>query len=158
MKHFLGNFCNLLSQLFFNFQSEVVGCFVKIMRNDQRPNIVSTPSIYKTPWEEKETRNFWPVINSLQWSILYSYQNDEVLNEWELLRWKQKPWSFSISNWSKYKKWIVSAQDSHTQHLRWTSQHWWKVKKVIFSGVFSSTTESYMIITNILKIINLEEQ
>ena len=59
---------------------------MKIMRNDERPNVVSTPSIYKTPWEEKETRNFWPVTNSLQWSILYSYQNDEVLYEWELLR------------------------------------------------------------------------
>ena len=28
----------------------------------------------------------------------------------------------------------------------------------IFSGVFLSTTESYMIITNIFKTINLEEQ
>ena len=42
-------------------------------------NFVSTPSIYKTPWEEKETKNFWPVINFMQWLNLYSYQNDDVL-------------------------------------------------------------------------------
>ena len=41
---FLGIFCNLLVQSFLNFQSRV-GCFVKIIRNDQRQNIVSIPSI-----------------------------------------------------------------------------------------------------------------
>ena len=47
---------------------------------------------------------------------------------------------------------------SHTQYLRRTSRHWWKEAKAIFSGVYLSTTESYIIITNILKTINLEEQ
>ena len=45
---FLGIFCNLLVQSFLNFQSRV-GCFVKIIRNDQRQNIVSIPSIVVTP-------------------------------------------------------------------------------------------------------------
>ena len=36
---------------------------------------------YKTPWEGKETRHFWPVINSMKWLILYSHQNDDELNE-----------------------------------------------------------------------------
>ena len=44
---FLGNFCNLLVQSFFN--PELVDCFVKIIRNDQRQNIVSIPSILVTP-------------------------------------------------------------------------------------------------------------
>ena len=30
---------------------------------------------------EKETKNFWPVINYMQWLILYSHQNEDVLNE-----------------------------------------------------------------------------
>ena len=37
---FLGIFCNLLVQSFLDFQSRV-GCFVKIIRNYQRQNIVS---------------------------------------------------------------------------------------------------------------------
>ena len=45
---FLGIFCNLLVQSFLNFQSRV-GCFVKIIRNDQRQNIVSIPLILVTP-------------------------------------------------------------------------------------------------------------
>ena len=36
---------------------------------------------YKIPQDGKETRNVWPVINSVQWSILYSHQNDDVLHE-----------------------------------------------------------------------------
>ena len=60
---------------------------------------------------KKETRNFWPVINYIQWLILYSHKNDIVLNEWQLLRWKQNCWSSSRSNSTKYKKWIVSAQN-----------------------------------------------
>ena len=47
---------------------------------------------------------------------------------------------------------------SHTQYLRRAGRHWWKEAKVILSDVFLSTTESYMIITNILKTINLEKQ
>ena len=45
---FLGIFCNLLVQSFLNFQSRV-GCFVKIIRNDQRQNIVSMTSTVVTP-------------------------------------------------------------------------------------------------------------
>ena len=40
---FLGIFCNLI------FNPELVGCFVKIIRNDQRQNIASIPSILVTP-------------------------------------------------------------------------------------------------------------
>ena len=47
---------------------------------------------------------------------------------------------------------------SETQYLRRARRHWWKEAKVIFSGVYLSTTESYMIIINILKTINLEEK
>ena len=36
---------------------------------------------YKTPWEGKETRHFWLVINSMKSLILYSHQNDDELNE-----------------------------------------------------------------------------
>ena len=46
---------------------------------------------------------------------------------------------------------------SHTLYLRQACRHWWKEVKVIFSEVFLSTTESYIIITNIHKIINFEE-
>ena len=45
---FLGIFCNLLVQSFLNFQPRV-GCFVKIIRNDQRQSIDSIPSILVTP-------------------------------------------------------------------------------------------------------------
>ena len=45
---------------------------------------------YKTPWEGKETRNFWPVINSMQWLILYSHENDDVLNELGITTLKAK--------------------------------------------------------------------
>ena len=55
-------------------------------KGDQRRNFVSTPSIYKTPWEEKETRNVWLVINYIEWLILHSHHNDDMLNEWQLLR------------------------------------------------------------------------
>ena len=47
--NFFGIFCNLLIQSFLNFQSKLVGCFVKIIRNDQRQNIVSISSIVVTP-------------------------------------------------------------------------------------------------------------
>ena len=47
----------------------------------------------------------------MQWLILYSHMNDDVLNEWQLLRWKQKRWNSSRPNWKKYIKWIVSAQN-----------------------------------------------
>ena len=40
---------------------------------------------------------------------------------------------------------------SYTQYVRRASRQWWKEAKVIFSGVFLSTTECSMIITNILK-------
>ena len=159
MKHFLGNFCNLLVHQFWIFNPDLVACFVKITRNDQKPNIVSTPLIYKTLlWGKKETKNFWPVINYMQWLILYSYQNDDVLNEWQLLRWKQKCWNSSRLNWTKNKKWIASAQNQSHTYLRRDSRHWWKEAKVILSRVFLSTTASYMIITNTLKTIKLEEQ
>ena len=72
--------------IFLIFNSELVGCFVKIIRNDQRRSFVWTPSMYKTPLEEKGTRNFWPVINYKQWLILYLYRNGDVLDEWQLLR------------------------------------------------------------------------
>ena len=55
-------------------------------KGDQRRNFVSTLSIYKTPWEEKETRNVWLVINYIEWLILHSHHNDDMLNEWQLLR------------------------------------------------------------------------
>ena len=55
------------------------------MRNDQRPNVVLIPLMYKTPWEEKEIRIFWSVINSMQRLILYLHRNDDVLNKWQLL-------------------------------------------------------------------------
>ena len=45
----LGIFCNLLVQSFLNFNPELVGCFVKIIRNDQRQNIVLIPLILVTP-------------------------------------------------------------------------------------------------------------
>ena len=108
VKHlfFLVFFCDLLVH-FLIFNPELVGCFVKIIRNDQRLNVVSTHFIYKTIGE-KETRNFQPVMNYMQWLILYSNQSDDV---WQLLRWKQKCWNSSTSNWTKYEKWIVSAQD-----------------------------------------------
>ena len=53
---------------------------------------------------------------------------------------------------------MFQHKTNHTQYLRQTSQHWWKEAKVIFLRVFLLTTESYMIITNILKTIDLEEQ
>ena len=46
---------------------------------------------------------------------------------------------------------------SHIHYYKRASRYWWKEAKIILLGVFLSTTESYMIITNILKTINLEE-
>ena len=46
---FLGIFRNLLVQSFLNFQSTEVVCFEKIIRNDQRQNIVSITSILVAP-------------------------------------------------------------------------------------------------------------
>ena len=65
---------SLIPVIFWIFSPELVGCFVKIIRNDQRPNVASTPPIYKTPWQEKESRKFWPVTNSVQWFILHSHK------------------------------------------------------------------------------------
>ena len=159
MKYCLGNFCNPLVQFFFwIFSPELAVCFVKMIRNDQTPNVVSTPLIYEIPWEEKESRKFWPVINSVKWLIVYSHQDDEKWNEWQLLPWKQKRWNSNTSNRTIYEKWIVSRQVSHTKCLRRASRHWWKAERVLVLGVFSSTTESCMIITNIPKTINLEGQ
>ena len=45
---FICSFYNLLVQSFLNFQCRV-GCFVKMIRNDQRQNIVSIPPIVVTP-------------------------------------------------------------------------------------------------------------
>ena len=95
---------SLIPVIFWIFSPELVGCFVKIIRNDQRPNVASTPPIYKTPWQEKESRKFWPVTNSVQWFILHSHQDDDVWNEWQLRPWKQKRWNSSGSNRTIYKK------------------------------------------------------
>ena len=46
---------------------------------------------------------------------------------------------------------------SQTHYLYRASRYWWKEAKVILLGVFLSTTESYVIITIILKTLNLEE-
>ena len=51
---------------------------------------------------------------------------------------------------------LFQHKTSHTQFLRRASLHGWKEAKV--TGVFLSTTECYIIITNILKTINLEKQ
>ena len=56
------------------------------------------------------------------------------------------------------KKWIVSAQDQSHALLIANQSTWWKEVKIILLGVSLSITESYMIITNILKAINSEEQ
>ena len=94
----------------------------------------------------------------MQWLSLYSYQNDDVLNEWQLLRWKQKCWNPVDQIGQNTKNKLFQHKISHTQYLRQASRHLWKEAKVILSGVFLSTMESYMIITNILKTIKLEEQ
>ena len=134
----------------------MVGCFVKIIRNDHRWNFVSTPLIYKTSWEEKETRNFWPVINYMQWSILYSHQNgDDVLN---CCRESYNTEILVDQMGQNTRNKLLQHKISHTQYLRRASRHWSEDTEIIFSAVFSSTTESYTIITNILKTTNLGEQ
>ena len=49
---------------------------------------------YKTSCDGKETRNVWPVINSVQGSILYSHQNDDVLHELATTALKGKSFKF----------------------------------------------------------------
>ena len=60
--------------------------------------------------------------------------------------------------WRNTKNEFFQHKISLTQYLRRSSRHWWKVAKLILLGVFSSTAQSHMIITNILKTKNLEEQ
>ena len=45
---------------------------------------------------------------------------------------------------------LLLHQMSRIHHLQQAYQYWWNEAKVILLGVFLSTTESYMIITNIL--------
>ena len=59
---------------------------------------------------------------------------------------------------TKKKKELFPHKMSCTHYLQWASRYWWKESKVILLGVFLSTTEIYIIITNILKTINSEEQ
>ena len=47
---------------------------------------------------------------------------------------------------------------SHTQYLRRASWQWWKEANVIFSGIFLSTREIYMVVINFFKNINLEKK
>ena len=119
-------------------------CFEKIIRNDQ-----NNENNQKNLRGKKKNRNFWPVINSMQWLILNSHKNDYVLNEWQLLRWKQKRWSSSRSNWTKYKNLIISVQNESHTLLKRASRYWWKEAKLILLGVFLSAT---------IKTINLKEQ
>ena len=159
MKHFPSNFCKILVQSFLNFQSRVGWLFCK--NNQKWPNTKRclTPSIYKTPWEEKETRNVWPVINSMQWLILHSHWNNGVLNEWQLLSWRQNCWNSSRSNWAKCNKMNCFNTRSVTHNIKdGLVGNDEKRRRQYFRGVFSSTTKSYMVISNIFKTINLEEQ
>ena len=94
----------------------------------------------------------------MQRLILYSHQNNNVLNEWQLLRLEQRRWNSIRSNWTNNKKGIVSGQDQSHTILRRATWDWWKEANVIFSGIFLSTTECYMIITNIIKTTTLEDE
>ena len=54
----------------------------------------------------------------MQWLILYSHQNDDVLAEWQLLRWKQKRWSSSRSIGTKYKNELFLYKGSHAHYFK----------------------------------------
>ena len=88
----------------------MVGWFLKIIRNDQRQNVVSTSSIYKTQWEEKETSNFWPVINSMQWLILNSHQQDyEFKTAVDLFQQEinRRRWFPLVQDRVRNKEWVI---------------------------------------------------
>ena len=111
--HFLGNLWNLLFQPSFNFQPRVELLFCE--NNQKWPKTKRCFDTFDMWNPVGRKKNFWPVMNSMQLLILYSHKNDDVLNEWQLLLWKQKLWSSCRSNWTKYKKWIVSTQNEpHT--------------------------------------------
>lgn len=74
-ENFLCNFCNLLVQSFVKLQSRIGWLFCEKIRNYQRPKVVLTPSIYKSPREETKIRKFWPVINSV------------FTQEWRCVKW-----------------------------------------------------------------------
>ena len=90
--------------------------------------------------------------------ILHSHKNGNVLTEWQLLRWKQTLWSSSRLNWTKYKKWNVSSQHEPHTLFKMSQSILMKRGKGNMLGVFLSTADSYVIITNILKTIDSEEQ
>ena len=155
MKHFLAKFCNLLVHHFWIFNPELVGCFVKIIRNDQRPNLFR--HLLKNPMGKKEPINFLPVINHMQCLILYSYQNDDCWMNGNYCD-ESKIVEIPVDQIGQNtKNELLQHKISHTQCLRRASRHWWKEAKVISLRVFLSTTESCMIITNIFKTIILKE-
>ena len=102
------------SPVIFEFLVQSWLVFVKMIRNDQIPNVVLTPSIYKTLWEEIKTKNF------LASNKFYVMFNSVFSQKWWCVKWiattalKAKTWSSNRSNWTKYKRGIVSAQnESH---------------------------------------------
>ena len=139
-------FGNLFVQRFLNLQYRV-GCFVKIIWNNQRPNFVSAPSIYKIPWEEKNQKllainKFYAIVN-LEFIEVNGKYCTESKNVEALVD--------QIGQNTKNE--LFPHKMSHIQLYR-ASPYWWKEAKVIFLEVLLSTTESYMVITNILKTIN----
>ena len=53
-----------------NSSEKRLDSFVKVIRNDQTPNVVFTPSIYKTPWEKRNLKllasnKFCAMVNSV---------------------------------------------------------------------------------------------
>ena len=80
----------------------------------------------------------------MQCLILYSHQNDDVLNKLAATALKGKTLKFQQIKLDTIFKTSWSTLKGRGE--------------VKFSGVFLSTTECYMIITNILKTIDLEEQ
>ena len=55
---FLATFAIFYSSHFWIFNPGLVGCFVNLIKNGQRPNVISTLSIYETLGKKKELETF----------------------------------------------------------------------------------------------------
>ena len=150
MKHFLGNFCNLLVQPFLNFQSGVVWLFCE--NNQKWPKTKCCFDTFDIRIPMRRERNY---------KLLASYKFCAMVNSVFTPRWwcvKLMVTTALILFRQYIQNELFQRKISHTQWLRRASRHWRKEERVIIFGVFSSTTESYMIINNIFKTKNWEEQ
>ena len=71
----------------------------------------------------EKIRNLWPKINTVQWLILYSHQDYDVLMNGNYCA-ESKNVEIPVDQIGKYtKNELFERKNSHTQFLRRTSRH-----------------------------------